>query len=73
MSFSIGEDEKIDIKIRLEQNSVVLDIQKQKRWKLKKTGNGKIVKLSKAVASRIRGEPLNVNEKKDTSTKHKGT
>ena len=73
MSISIDADKNSDIKSWLDQNSDVVDIQKQNLQNVVQTAKGNTVISSDPVASRTcRGKPLKVIERKDPSTNRKG-
>ena len=73
MSISIDADKNSDIKSWLDQNSDVVDIQKQNLQNVVQTAKGNTVISSDPVASRTcRGKPLKVIEQKDPSTNRKG-
>ena len=71
MSLSIDEDKKSGIKNWFNQNSDLTDVSKQKTQNGVITGKGETAITSDAVASRNRGQPLKVFEKKYHSTKRK--
>ena len=72
MSLSIDADKNNDLKSWLDQNSDVVDIEKQNSQIPVKTAEGNTAISSDPMASRIcRGQPLNVFARKDPCTNRK--
>ena len=71
MSLSIDEDKGSSIKNWLDQNSGVMDFQKQKPQNVENPEKGNSAISSNAIASRCRGQLLKVIERKDPSAECK--
>ena len=71
MSLSIDEDKGSSIKNWLDQNSGVMDFQNRKSQNVENAEKGKPAISSNAIASRCRGQPLKVIERKDASAERK--